>query len=171
MALHGMCMLTSAPQWLEGRAPCDAARGCGCEAPLAAMPRRTALTGLMAYVLAFILAGAAQAAPQCNGQAEGSTDYARAADAVLALPEFQAWSRSLAFPVAFGTANDRQIWVHGRCDWSVSVYADRPGRLELWHVFYVHPPGKVAYVQELQSGRPIALRAWRLQNKVAGKNH
>jgi hypothetical protein len=139
------------------------------------MPRRTVLTRFMAcvltFVLTFVLAGTACAAPQCNGQAEGSTAYARAADAVLALPELQAWARSLAFPVAFGTANDRQIWVHGHCDWSVSVYADRPERLELWHVFYVQPPGKIAYVQDLQSGRPIALSAWRLQHKLAGKNH
>jgi len=123
----------------------------------------------VAYILVFGIACSAQAAPSCAALAEGSAAYVRAAEAVRHLAEFQAWSKSHSFPVAFGTPNDKEVLVQGRCYWSVSVYADRPERLELWHIFFVRSPSEVAFVQDIRSGSPVSLSAWRSQNKVPGK--
>ena len=126
-------------------------------------------TLLTACILVFSAANLAQAASKCSAPAEGSAAYARAADAVRHLSEFRAWSKSHSFPVAFGTPNDKKVLVQGQCYWSVSVYADRPERLELWHVFLVRSPSKVAFVQDPESGSPVSLSVWRSQGKVPGK--
>lgn len=116
----------------------------------------------------FSVATSVQAAPKCGAPAEGSAAYARATDAVRHLSEFRAWSKSHSFPVTFGTPNDKEVLVQGQCYWSVSVYADRPERLELWRVFFVRPPSKVAFVQDPESGSPVSLSAWRSQSEVPG---
>jgi hypothetical protein len=114
----------------------------------------------------FGVACSAHAASSCTALAEGSAAYVGAAEAIRHLPEFQSWSKSHSFPVAFGTPNDKEVLVQGRCYWSVSVYSDRPERLELWNVFLVRPPSKIAFVQGLESGSPVSLGAWRSRNKV-----
>ena len=124
---------------------------------------------LVAYSLMFGLVCSAHAASSCTALAQSSAAYVRATDAVRQLSEFQAWAKSHSLPVAFGTPNDKEVLVQGRCYWSVSVYADRPERLELWHVFYVRPPSKVTFVQEPESGSPVSLSTWRSRNKVPGK--
>lgn len=126
-------------------------------------------TLLTACILVFSVASSAQAASKCSEPAEGSAAYARAADAVRHLSEFRAWSKSHSFPVAFGTPNDKEVLVQGLCYWSVSVYADRPERLELWRVFLVRSPSKVAFVEDPESGSPVSLSAWHSQSKVSGK--
>ena len=124
-------------------------------------------TLLTTCILAFSVTSSVQAASKCNASAEGSAAYARAANAVRHLSEFRAWSRSHSFPVAFGTPNDKEISVKGQCYWTVSVYADRPERFELWHIFLVRPPSRVAFVQDPESGNPVSLSAWRSQNKIS----
>jgi hypothetical protein len=64
-------------------------------------------------------------------------------------------------PVAFGESFDKQERLEGRCYWSVSVYANRPERLELWHIFYVEVDGKRLLVQDPVSGDTISLQRWR----------
>jgi hypothetical protein len=107
------------------------------------------------------IAATASAAPSCNAQALNSASYALAIDAVRNLPELAAWSRTHAFPVAFGESFDKQERLEGRCYWSVSVYANRPERLELWHIFYVEVDGKRLLVQDPVSGDTISLQRWR----------
>jgi hypothetical protein len=60
---------------------------------------------------------------------------------------------------------DRQELLHGHCYWSVSVYANRPERLELWHVFYVEAAGKHMLIQDPVSGEAVSLRKWRSTEK------
>ncbi len=126
-------------------------------------------TLLAVCILAFSVASSAQPTAKCGAPAEGSAAYAHAADAVRHLSEFLAWSKSHSFPVAFGTPNDKEVLLQGQCYWSVSVYADRPERLELWNVFLVRSPGKVAFVQAPESGSPVSLSSWRSQSKAPGK--
>jgi hypothetical protein len=102
------------------------------------------------------------AMPSCNAQALNSAGYAQAIEVVRQLPELTAWSRTHNFPVAFGESFDKQERLDGRCYWSVSVYANRPERLELWHIFYVETKtGKRLMVQDPISGATISLQKWR----------
>lgn len=103
----------------------------------------------------------AYAAPTCNAQAMHSAGYAQALEMVRHLPELATWSRTHGFPVVFGESMDKQQRLEGRCYWSVSVYANRPERLELWHTFYVEAEGKRLLVQDSLSGNTISLQKWR----------
>jgi hypothetical protein len=114
-----------------------------------------------ACIATFVLAGPALAT-SCSSVAVGSAAYIRATEVVSGLPEFQAWATH-SFPIAFNAQNDGEVVVNGRCYWSVSVYADRPERLELWHIFAVHIHGGVSYVQSTTNGAFISLKAWRTQ--------
>ncbi len=121
-----------------------------------------ALRHATAALLLWAIAAAAHAAPSCNAQALNSPGYAQAITSVRNLPELTAWSKSHAFPVAFGESLDKQERLDdGRCYWSVSVYANRPERLELWHIFYVEASGKRLLVQDPISGDTISLQKWR----------
>lgn len=68
---------------------------------------RTLLPTALALMLCGVAASAG-AATHCNAQALNSPSYAHAIDAVRHLPELTAWSRSHAFPVAFGESFDKQ---------------------------------------------------------------
>lgn len=105
--------------------------------------------------------GAVQAASKCNAMALNSPSYTQAIETVRHLPELAVWSRSHGFPVAFGESMDKQERLDGRCYWSVSVYASRPERLELWQIFYVEAAGKRLLVQDPVSGEAISLQKWR----------
>ena len=117
----------------------------------------------LSALLAFGVTCAANVDGKCNGVAEGSADYNRAADVVRQLPEYQAWSRSHSFPVAFGSVTDKKRLVGGKCYWSVSVYADRPDRLELWRVFLVRRSSSRVLIENID-GEPIPLATWRKQS-------
>lgn len=136
-------------------------------APLASTLGRI-LRGLLAYIFVLGNVSFAQAASTCSAPAEGSAAYAHATDAVRQLSEFRAWSKSHFFPIAFGTPNDKEVLIRRQCYWIVSVYADRPERLELWRVFYVRLPSKAILVQDFD-GSPISLSAWRTQSKIPGQ--
>lgn len=116
-----------------------------------------------AFIAIFVLAGPAVATTNCTSIAVGSAAYIRATEAVRRLPEFREWSNTHSFPVTFIAQNDGEVVVKGRCYWSVSVYADHPERLELWHIFAVRIGGGVKYVQGPTSGAFISLKAWRRQ--------
>ena len=121
-------------------------------------------TPLYAVCLALLccLSGTGHAAANsCNAQALNAPGYAHALESVRNLPELAAWSRTHGFPVAFGESLDKQERLDGRCYWSVSVYANRPERLELWHIFYVEADGKRLMVQDPVSGDAISLHKWR----------
>ncbi len=120
-----------------------------------------ALRRAAASLLLCVVATTANAASGCNAQALNSPGYAHAITAVRNLPELTAWSKSHSFPVAFGESLDKQERLDGRCYWSVSVYANRPERLELWHIFYVEASGKRLLVQDPISGDTISLQKWR----------
>jgi len=109
------------------------------------------------------IGGASGAATSCHADALDSAGYARAIQAVRDLPELAQWSRSHRFPVAFGESMDKQLRLRGRCYWSVSVYANRPERMELWQIFYVEANGKRVLVQDPVSGVAISLEQWRSQ--------
>ena len=100
-------------------------------------------------------------APRCDAPALHAPDYQRAIDTVRRLLELVAWSRSHSFPVAYGESMDQQVALEGRCYWSVSVYANRPERLELWNVFFVEAKGKGLLVQDPESGEAVSLQEWR----------
>ncbi len=112
------------------------------------------------------LCAASSAASPCDAATQNAAGYARSIQAVQRLPELASWSRSHSFPVAYGQSMDKQLAVQGRCYWSVSVYASRPERQELWHVFYVEVSGKRLLVQDPVSGDAISLQKWRSQNKT-----
>jgi hypothetical protein len=110
------------------------------------------------------LAVSANASPECKASAKGSTDYFEAIRLVRNLPEIQAWSRMHSFPVAFEATADRKVFLRNRCYWSVSVYADRPERLEMWHTFYVDTSKKSLLIADLD-GDAISLGAWRSKTR------
>jgi len=118
-------------------------------------------------ILIFGFVTTAHGTPKCNARAEGSAAYVSATEVVSQLLEYRAWSSAHSFPVAFGAPMDEEILVNGKCYWSVSVYADRPERLELWHIFYVRLSSRVVLIQDSE-GDPISLKKWRMQNKVEG---
>jgi hypothetical protein len=111
--------------------------------------------------------GAGHTAPACDAVALHADEYAHAVKSVQHLPELGAWSRSHMFPVVYGQSVDKQVLMHGHCYWSVSVYANRPDRLELWHVFYVGITGKQLLVLDAVSGTAIPLQKWRAKGKGA----
>ena len=112
-------------------------------------------------VLVLLLLGApAVAAPKCSASAQNSQSYYRAMRIVQRLPELRAWSRAHGFPVAYGEFVDKQVLLAGRCYWSVTVYADRSERFELWHVFYVAVAGKRVLIDDVEPGEPIPLETW-----------
>ena len=119
---------------------------------------------LLSIIMCFTCSAYA-AAPTCDDPALRSPGYARSTKLVGRLPELVAWSRSHKFPVAYGASMDKQELLHGNCYWSVSVYADRPERLELWQVFYVEIAGKHLLVQDPVSGEGVSLRKWRSTKK------
>lgn len=112
-------------------------------------------------ILLLATALSTHAAPSCNAHAAESSEYLYATRTVGDLPELHAWSKTHPFSVSFGAATDNQLLIAGRCYWSVSVYATRPERLELWHIFYVRRPRGVELIQDPLSGEPISLVAWR----------
>lgn len=123
------------------------------------------LKRLICAALALNLANFALAEGRCNAAANGSADYKQATDLVRQLPEYQAWSRSHNFPVAFNASLDKEVLLGGKCYWSISVYADRPERLELWHVFFVRQAAKDVLVESIE-GEPISLKEWRKQGAM-----
>ena len=112
-------------------------------------------------VLFACLCAAGNAAPRCDESALHAAGYAHSIKSVERLPEWVAWSRSHPFPVTYGQSVDRQVLLKGRCYWSVSVYANRPERQELWRVFYVDVSGTRLLVQDIVSGNAISLKTWR----------
>ena len=123
-------------------------------------------TRMLATVLVCIgcIGGASGATTTCSADALASPGYARAIQVVRELPELTVWSRSHRFPVAFGESIDKQVRMQGRCYWSVSVYANRPERLELWQIFYVETSTKNLLVQDAASSLAISLQQWRAQS-------
>jgi hypothetical protein len=119
------------------------------------------------FALLFCVCGASHAAPACDAVALHADGYARSVKSVQHLPELVAWARSHKFPVVYGQSTDKQALMRGHCYWSVSVYANRPDRLELWHVFYVEVTGKQLLVQDPVSGTAIPLQKWRAKGKGA----
>ncbi len=115
----------------------------------------------LATLLLCCASGSAQAASSCKASALNAPGYAQAIESVRSLPELATWSRTHTFPVAFGESFDKQERLAGRCYWSVSVYANRPERLELWHTLYVEAEGKRLLVQDPVSGAAISLQKWR----------
>jgi hypothetical protein len=110
------------------------------------------------------VSGSAAAASKCNGTAAGSKAYVRATQVVHKLPEVEQWSRSHQFPVAYGSMVDKQVLIGGKCYWSVTVYADRTERLELWQVFYVGSGESAILVEDSARGEPVSIAEWRQAN-------
>jgi hypothetical protein len=99
-------------------------------------------------------------ASNCEGPALGAADYDRAVKTVLDLPETRAWSRTHVFPVSVLPANDGRRAMKNGCYWSVTVDANRPERLETWHVFFVQVRGKRMLISDL-NGNEVPLDQWR----------
>ena len=116
--------------------------------------------------VSFWLAGVANAAPVCGVSASGSPSYAIAIQSITRLAEFRAWSTTHSLPVTFGESMDKEILMNGSCYWSVSVYAVRPERLEMWQIFLIQHPDRVAFVYDATTGEPISLARWRRQRRI-----
>jgi hypothetical protein len=105
------------------------------------------------------------AKPACNESASLSTkSYSRAVAQVTRLPETQAWQRTHAYPVTLGVPMDRQVQIGKACFWEVSVYANRPERLELWNTFLVPIKGQVLLIRDSE-GKAIPLKQWKTRVK------
>jgi hypothetical protein len=111
-----------------------------------------------------IVGAAARGQAACAAVAEGSSDYDRATRVVLQLPEVKTWAKSHSFPVAFMPVVDKQKPIARRCFWSVTVYASRPERMDLWHSFFVEVGGTKVMVMNLE-GEPISLAQWRKERR------
>jgi hypothetical protein len=114
---------------------------------------------LTAFILG--LASFVATAKSCDPSEVGSFEKAR--KRVQGLDEFKQWRSSHKFPVAFSLGRSNTFRVRSRCYWEVPVYADRPERFELWHVFYVSEHRKSIFVMDVASGEPETLDAWRKQ--------
>jgi hypothetical protein len=79
---------------------------------------------------------------------------------VLALAETKAWSNSHPFPVVVMPEIDKKQGLGGRCYWSVTVYASRPERMELWHVFFAELEGDRILISD-SNGAVVTLDHWR----------
>lgn len=115
--------------------------------------------GLTAVVLALCYFSAA--AKNCYPRDVGSFEKAR--ERVQGIKEFKVWRASHAFPVAFSLGKNTTARVGSACYWQVPVYADRPERFELWHIFYVSERRKAILVMDIASDEPETLEAWRKQ--------
>ena len=111
-------------------------------------------------IVLLVVGGTAAAKQACFTPAIEQPDFVRAEILVSKLPELRNWAKSHDFPVAYGTTPDA-IKRNGRCYLPVTVSADRPERLELWHIFYVHTSSKLMLVMDPVSGDPISLKQWR----------
>jgi hypothetical protein len=91
--------------------------------------------------------------------------------AVSRLPEVRALSRAVApLSVAFAPFGVQRERVGGRRGFSVSVYVDRPERLELWHTFFVDArAGRVTDVEDLE-GDFVPLGRWRRSSEAAPRH-
>jgi hypothetical protein len=117
---------------------------------------------LAAFVLA--LSSFVAAAKGCDRREVGPFEKAR--QRVQRLEEFKAWRASHSFPVAFSLGKSTTIRVGSTCYWQVPVYADRPERFELWHIFYVSEHRKAILVLDIASDEPETLEAWRKQERA-----
>ncbi len=97
----------------------------------------------------------------CDPRAIGT--FAMARGRVEKLDEFKAWRASHSFPVAFSLVKNATIRLNARCYWEVPVYADRPERFELWHIFYVSRHQKSILLMDPLSGEAVGLDVWRKQ--------
>ncbi len=118
-------------------------------------------------VLALPFAGPAYAAGTCAGSAKGSYEYLEAIESVKQLPEFKRWSSSHR-RVVFGERVDKKVASEGRCYWSVSVFADRGPRLEMWHVILVGPKGREILIDDAD-GETIPLEQWRKKSSQVAR--
>ena len=100
----------------------------------------------------------------CDARATGTFEAAE--KRIQGLDEFKAWRASHRFPVAFSLVKNSTTRVRARCYWEVPVYADRPERFELWHVFYVSSRQKAILVMDPASGDPVPLDEWRKQESA-----
>ncbi len=111
--------------------------------------------------LALAIPVAVATAKTCAPAELGTFEDAR--HQVQRLEEFKTWRASHAFPVAFSLGESATIRVRSRCYWQVPVYADRPERFELWHVFYVSNRRNEILVMDM-NGQPETLDAWRKES-------
>jgi hypothetical protein len=111
--------------------------------------------------LALSLPFALATAKGCDPAELGTFEDARLR--VERLDEFKAWRASHAFPVAFSLGETTTAQVRAECYWQVPVYADRPERFELWHIFYVSSRRDKMLVMDL-NGEPETLAAWRKES-------
>jgi hypothetical protein len=83
---------------------------------------------------------------------------------VLALPETRIWRKTHSFPVSVVPAVDAKRALENGCFWSVAVYAARPERLELWHIFFVEVGGDRILVSDV-NGKEVPLSQWRKEER------
>ncbi len=113
------------------------------------------LNQLALFIVSLLSSFAASAS--CDATAQSSEkEYLQSVQLVEKIPELKSWRRSHKFKVAFGSPMDKQTLFLGQCYWSVSVYADRPERLELWREFYVDLHTQKILVVNFE-GDPISL--------------
>jgi hypothetical protein len=118
-------------------------------------------------VLAFVsvFSFSVHAKPVCAAAAQGSAEYKSAVDLVRLLPEFKRWMASHTFPVVFGEPFDKEVLVHDKCFWSVSVYANRPDRLEPWMDFLVYFRDREIFVPSEDGDDYVTISRWRKMGK------
>ena len=110
-----------------------------------------------------LLASGAAAPSACVSPPIESKAFSTAADIVRRLPEVKSWSGSHSFPVTYDSIA-KPLLRHGRCFISVGVSANRPDRLELWHLFYVHAQSRTVLIQDPVTGYVMSLKEWRAKS-------
>ena len=97
------------------------------------------------------------ASASCDATAQSSErEYLKSTQVVQKIAELKSWKHSHKFNVTFQPTMDKETSYRGTCYWSVSVYANRPERLELWRTFYVDLRTKRILVINSE-GDPVSL--------------
>ena len=104
----------------------------------------------------------------CAPAQAGTPAFESAARQIQQLPELNAWSRSQPFPVAYDSSAEPLVR-KGRCYQAIAVYANRPERLEVWHLFYVNAANRSVLIQEPVTGEVIPLNQWRSRQRPSAQ--
>jgi hypothetical protein len=128
------------------------------------MPRYLSASILLLGLLlsAALNTGAALAKDLCQNTAtQDSKAYERAVRQVMRLPELKRLQKAQPYPVAWMEIVDKETLIEGKCYWTVTIYLDRPDRMELWQGFYVRKSDQRILVDSPDGGDPVTLTEWR----------
>ena len=112
---------------------------------------------------------AARAAPAARPAAQMARTKAQAIDALMALPELQAWSAHIE-KVSGGSAHGAVLddesatkLIHGKSYWSLSFAENSQEAAHRWETFLVATQGDEILVDDMNDDRQLTLAQWRTE--------